>query len=240
MNMGQNTKGNDGKGARKKLLRQIGWLCAIIVGWVVLFKVLYWSLGGSSPSIPSSRHRHHEDDRIDGSGTGRGGIKSEGAFFGGSNWRANPGNVGGALKDVTRGLRNGLSQFSNAAKEEAAEFRRNLHLQFRADGQRDEDDVLQDIIDAKLHLVDLKIIDEELEAAPRNSYAGIYGSFCKLNWEMHKRDPSAGTSSVLFSYIVVFSVCCLLTSLVCCFDVCLLFRSEFIFFAVSDSLFFCF
>jgi hypothetical protein len=55
-----------------------------------------------------------------------------------------------------------------------------------------EPQVLELILSAEIHLVDLHVNKEQLLRAPTNSYAGVYGNFCKLDFAPHKQDPSTG------------------------------------------------
>ena len=54
------------------------------------------------------------------------------------------------------------------------------------------------ILSAELTLVDIEIVRRELQRSStfheEESYAGVYGIFCKVNFAVHKKDPSAGTS----------------------------------------------
>jgi len=52
------------------------------------------------------------------------------------------------------------------------------------------------IVAAKVHLIDLRLDQDELQRALHESsdereYAGVYGKFCRLDWQVHKQDPSA-------------------------------------------------
>ena len=79
----------------------------------------------------------------------------------------------------------------NAASQKLArQFRKDLETQY--DDSVDEAELLQRALEAKIHLVDLHVVEEELLAAPSKSYAGVYGEFCRLNWKIHKDDPSGG------------------------------------------------
>jgi hypothetical protein len=50
------------------------------------------------------------------------------------------------------------------------------------------------ILSAELTLVDIEIVRRELQqSASKAAYAGVYGVFCKVNFGVHKRDPSTGT-----------------------------------------------
>ena len=47
------------------------------------------------------------------------------------------------------------------------------------------------ILLADLNLIDLEVDNRELRNAAEDSYDGVYGIFCKLNFQVHKDDPSA-------------------------------------------------
>lgn len=50
------------------------------------------------------------------------------------------------------------------------------------------------ILAADYHLIDIQVTsDRDLRNAPVNSYDGVYGVFCQLDFSRHKEDPSAGT-----------------------------------------------
>ena len=55
----------------------------------------------------------------------------------------------------------------------------------------DESQILEMILSAEIHLIDLNSKPDEMMKAPSNSYAGVYGTFCKLDFDLHKRDPSS-------------------------------------------------
>lgn len=87
-----------------------------------------------------------------------------------------------------------LSMLRNGAKDsvnKAREFRKELEHSYA--NEHDEGQRLQQILDAKIHLVDLELVEEELMQAHPSTYAGVYGHFCQLNFAAHKKDPSAGT-----------------------------------------------
>jgi hypothetical protein len=57
------------------------------------------------------------------------------------------------------------------------------------------DPAWQDILNARTHLIELRFIPAEHEIAQQMNgkevnYAGVYGIFCKLDWKLHKQDPS--------------------------------------------------
>ena len=50
------------------------------------------------------------------------------------------------------------------------------------------------VLAADVHLIDIQVTsDRDLRHAPDNSYDGIMGIFCQLDFSKHKEDPSAGT-----------------------------------------------
>ena len=65
-------------------------------------------------------------------------------------------------------------------------------------------EVAELIMQGKLNLVDIRPKHGELADAPEDTYDGIYGTFCRLNFAVHKEDPSSGT---LFILISVFVIC---------------------------------
>ena len=61
----------------------------------------------------------------------------------------------------------------------------------------DEAKVIKRVLDGDLQLIDVTAEEKELLRAPPNSYAGVYGKFCRLDWSRRKVDPSAGTCVVV-------------------------------------------
>jgi hypothetical protein len=57
----------------------------------------------------------------------------------------------------------------------------------------DEAEIMERILTARYNLVDLHIVESEVRSAPSHTYAGVYGTFCELDFSQHKRDPSSGT-----------------------------------------------
>ncbi|GKY96347.1 hypothetical protein MPSEU_000594400 [Mayamaea pseudoterrestris] len=55
----------------------------------------------------------------------------------------------------------------------------------------DTEEVLEQIVQARLHLVDIRSDTSSLSTAAKGDYSGVYGSFCRLDWSIHKQDPSA-------------------------------------------------
>lgn len=74
------------------------------------------------------------------------------------------------------------------------------------DGEEDEEGeggdyadkalIMAKVLKAELHLVDLSIKEDEVLRSPSNSYSGVYGIFCELDFSKHKEDPSSGTCTL--------------------------------------------
>jgi hypothetical protein len=150
-------KGNSGRGARRKVGRQLLWLCGGCLGLVVVLMVL----GRGTGSDGSKQLRENQQ-------------------------RQRP---FGRIRQAAQGAAQSLREASRAAQDQAKEFRSGLSDQF---DRKDEGEILELVLNAEIHLVDLNVVEEELLRAPPNSYAGVYGSFCKLDWKLHKKDPSGG------------------------------------------------
>lgn len=56
----------------------------------------------------------------------------------------------------------------------------------------DDEASLDLILSASINLVAVSADPSELQTA-KQSYSGVYGDFCALNFALHKADPSAGT-----------------------------------------------
>ena len=140
-------KGNDGRAARRKLIRRGLMLGSSLLGLVTVMVVARKILVAQNPA-------------------------------------SSYGSSGRLLRDPGRRAGGAGS---------ARQFRFSLHRQFSGSDKEDEAQVLQDVLAAKLQLIDLMVVEEELLRAPSNSYAGVYGKFCKIDWTLRKRDPSAGT-----------------------------------------------
>lgn len=67
-------------------------------------------------------------------------------------------------------------------------------------------EVAELIMRGKLNLVELHTKHGELADAPEETYDGIYGTFCRLNFAAHKEDPSSGTYIIYFciEFVCVF------------------------------------
>jgi hypothetical protein len=56
----------------------------------------------------------------------------------------------------------------------------------------DDEASLDLILSASINLVAISADPSELQTS-KQSYSGVYGDFCALNFALHKADPSAGT-----------------------------------------------
>ena len=140
-------KENNGRGARRKLIRRLTF---IIAPFVVLF--------GFLTLIGFGRFRRQQlRSAVQGEKYGHAGLGGGGG--------------GGGLGASTSWKQKLQKQFVRAK----------------------ESDVLEQILSAQLHLVDLHIEQAEVARSPSDSYEGVYGSFCQVDFSLHKKDPSRGT-----------------------------------------------
>ena len=50
------------------------------------------------------------------------------------------------------------------------------------------------ILSASIHLIDIQVEESEVGAFDNDhTYAGVYGTFCELDFSLQKQDPSSGT-----------------------------------------------
>ena len=93
------------------------------------------------------------------------------------------------LRDMAAAPRNFVANSGNNGEGTAAqEFRRKLSQQFE---DETEVELLEKVLAGELNLMDLYVVEEDLDRSPSNTYNGVYGMFCNINFEIHKRDPSA-------------------------------------------------
>jgi hypothetical protein len=185
-------KENDGKAARRRAMKQM--LC--ISACVLVFTVLFVSMNnhGSGAARRGNNKSHQHDDKPfsmshngnhNQGGGGRHGLPRRYVGRRHENHRGHPG-------DDDKG-RNDKEENDNRnvdPQETAARYRRDLTKQFES---KEEHRLLEDVLNAKLHLMDVYSVQEEVERAPSNSYNGVYGSFCRLNFKLHKENPASGT-----------------------------------------------
>jgi hypothetical protein len=98
-------------------------------------------------------------------------------------------NEGKLLREATAnmGKKNPLNDPRKQLKQQS--WREEMRDQFL---DKDESEVLEMILSAEIHLVDLHVDQGEVVRSPPNSYEGVYGSFCQLDFSIHKKDPSSG------------------------------------------------
>ncbi|KAL3940825.1 MAG: hypothetical protein SGARI_000826 [Bacillariaceae sp.] len=170
------TKGNNGKAARRRTAKQLACLTVCVVMVCSIVFLCFRGGGGYSGStkigIPMNG--------VGGGGRrlGGGGHKNKQQQRRASHHRHQGDTSGSNLYDET----------DKDPHEVAVRFRQDLLQQAES---RDEVQMLEDILEGRLNLVDIMSIDEELERSPEHSYAGVYGSFCKLNFAVHKANPSS-------------------------------------------------
>jgi hypothetical protein len=76
----------------------------------------------------------------------------------------------------------------------------------------DDQESLDLILSASINLVAISAEPSELQASAE-SYSGVYGDFCALNFAVHKADPSAGTYSIASFCILLYKLPTCLTVL---------------------------
>jgi hypothetical protein len=90
------------------------------------------------------------------------------------------------LRQAAQGAAQSIWEASQATQDQAKELQSGLSNQF---ARKYEGELLELVVlNAKIHLIDLTVVEEELLRAPPNSYFGVYGSLCKLDWKLHKQE----------------------------------------------------
>jgi hypothetical protein len=80
-------------------------------------------------------------------------------------------------------------------------LRQELEEEFEDPDNPDEENRFLDLIlDGKAHLVGVvsEMQDTDDPDAPDGFYSGVYGQFCQVNFDVHKRDPASGTCDATF------------------------------------------
>jgi hypothetical protein len=172
------TKGNDGKAARQRAMKQLVCASSSILVFTVLLlcrrggsndysirnKPIVSSMDGHDPRrLGRTRQVHH-------------------------NSRQRPSGSGG------EGAPEIFDETGMDPHEVAVRFRRDLLRQAES---KDEIRLLEDVLEGKLHLINIMGVEEELVRSSENSYAGVYGRFCRLNFAVHKENPSSGKSNIV-------------------------------------------
>jgi hypothetical protein len=70
----------------------------------------------------------------------------------------------------------------------------------------DADDLeqLQPLLSGQVHLVDVFSNSNKMAEAPANSYSGLTGEFCRIDFDQHKKDPSLGMFRFGFELSQIF------------------------------------
>ena len=159
-------KGNDGKAARRRMTNRVMVIIGSIFSLVFLLCVT-WIV---APSVLFG-----DDDS---------------PSFGGRGLRRND-DLSLADKILGRKGNGGMAVgMRQTAQQTNHQMRQAMQRQL---AQKDEATLIKEVLSAHLELVDLTVVDKELARSHPNSYDGVYGDFCVLDWSRRKKDPSAGT-----------------------------------------------
>lgn len=161
------TKGNNGKAARRRAMKQL--LCLSLS--ILTFTVVFLCFGSNNAQEKVTSVDGHTPPRRLGNRNNKQKQHSHHHYRGTG--------VAGTMFDET----------GKDPHEVAVRFRSDLLAQAET---KDEAAFLEDILEGRLHLVDIIGVEQELERAPLHSYAGVYGKFCRLNFAIHKANPSSG------------------------------------------------
>lgn len=178
------TKGNDGRAARRRSTKQLVGVSACSLIFVIGFLYI------RQPPVEPRRGKASAgggDGRNLGRLRDRQGVQD----------RQHRAGRGGRAAD-------GKEEAMNP-HERATMYRRYLIDQFESPDE--ELKLLNDVLNGRLHLIELEVVKEEMDRAREDSYAGVYGSFCRLNFAAHKANPSSGTSDsfTLYRCVLGFS-----------------------------------
>eukprot|EP00531_Pseudo-nitzschia_arenysensis_P003996 CAMPEP_0116126888 /NCGR_PEP_ID=MMETSP0329-20121206/6561_1 /TAXON_ID=697910 /ORGANISM="Pseudo-nitzschia arenysensis, Strain B593" /LENGTH=489 /DNA_ID=CAMNT_0003620979 /DNA_START=72 /DNA_END=1538 /DNA_ORIENTATION=+ len=177
------TKGNDGSAARRRTIRKL--IVSIVVALGLTLLLIHNSEGPKSTSI---HHGKHDDDGDDDDRLGNNerprrrhnghheSPDDEGDDDDDDHVHVDIGDDGGN----SRGKKQWDFDFGLAAK-----YRKEL-IGHRNTDKRAE--VLEGILNGSVNLVD--IANDNVRPSTDGSYEGLDGKFCKLNFAVHKSDPS--------------------------------------------------
>ena len=153
-------KGNDGKGARKKLAKQL----ALILGAfaAVLFVTSRVCQKRSSRLVqPSSSLQHHHASSV---------VNSKAA--------------------TVRDAIHNINQHPPRDGDRADNRLRRKKVAAEEEEWDPDQSLLDDIRQARVALVALHADQSALSTSKDGHYRGIYGQFCKIDWSSHKEDPA--------------------------------------------------
>jgi hypothetical protein len=193
------TKGNDGKAARRRAVKQMLGLAGCALVFTIIFVT---TNSGKTTTTTKSASRHNDEPFSMSHHGGHGGRQhhhQQRRYLGRHHQHDHHQHATGKDgkdddddKSSTEGDINNMDPHDIAVR-----YRHDLIQQFESE---EEIKYLEDILNAKIHLMDVYAVQEELERSPANSYSGVYGSFCKLNFQAHKDNPSSGTYVVEGSF----------------------------------------
>ena len=181
------TKGNDGKAAKRRAMKQMLGLAACVLVFTVVFVTM--NSNGKTTTTRKSSHNDHGD---------AGGRQQQhqqqqrrylGRHHQHDHQQQQQQHHGDDDKSSSEESTIDINE-NMEPNEIAVRYRHDLIKQFES---KEEIKYLEDILSAKIHLMEINAVSQELERSPSNSYSGVYGLFCKLNFQVHKDNPASGT-----------------------------------------------
>ncbi len=171
------TKGNDGSAARRRTIRKL--IVSVVVALGLTLLLIYKSEGPKSVMV----HSKHDDDGDDDDRLSNNERPRRRHY--GHHESPDEGDDGddhdlGDDGGESRGKKQWDFDFGLAAK-----YRKEL-IGHRNSDKRAE--VLEGILNGSVNLVD--IANDNVRPSTDGSYEGLDGRFCKLNFAVHKNDPS--------------------------------------------------
>mmetsp|Transcript_10659 Transcript_10659/g.25424 ORF Transcript_10659/g.25424 Transcript_10659/m.25424 type:complete len:505 (+) Transcript_10659:240-1754(+) len=178
------TKGNTGRGRRSRQAKRL-----LLVGGSCLVLLLIGLLcfGGGIGGGTSSSHKQQDQLRSQKSRRTAGGGGGRRGGGGGRRRNRNPQN-------------NNHRQYEAGSDERSRMIREELEAEFEdPENPDDENRFLDLILEGKAHLVgvDAEISErggnnDDPDAPPGDGYySGVYGQFCQVNFDIHKKDPAS-------------------------------------------------
>jgi hypothetical protein len=172
------TKENDGKAARKRAAKKLFIIAVVMLVLTVSFLCLSFQVSSNNNKI--NRQGRFGIPMMEDHMSRRLGRQQHS-----HNHPRRHDNGGGDVPEA-------FDETGMDPHEVAVRFREDLYHQFET---KDEIALLEDILEARIHLVEIVGIEEEVVRAPKHSYNGVYGRFCRLNFAVHKENPSSGEYS---------------------------------------------
>jgi hypothetical protein len=188
------TKENDGKAARKRAVKKCIVVAVSTLSLTVSFLCLLFQVN-SHNNNNNNGHDRYGFPMMNGQLPRRLGRQKQLSQHRHRRHRDSDGNIPEIFDET------GLDPH-----EVALRFREDLYHQFET---KDEIALLDDVLEARIHLIAIIGIEEEVVRAPKHTYNGVYGSFCRLNFAVHKENPSSGTYSITYNILLNgICLCC--------------------------------